>query len=364
MPSALLKSVPCTCPHCQSEIPDFEMDGVALSFCSGCKGLWLDKSDLAAYLGGEQGLPNLPSSLKLAQPTRLSCARCPSQTLVEIPFKVGASLRVDWCPQCQGVWLDAGELEVARRLHTSALSRPTLVSPVPTVSAASAPPLVETDWWQIPVMLIVSQLLSWVFPGPLASLLTRQFHELGHALADWATSTSRPFYFSCLILSAALARLGQKERRPFVISLAVGWALIQTYCCFVLSSTAQEELVLLAGAAGEIVVPALLMVFFFYRLPAFIRWDYWRFPVFVSAATAFLTSADHWRKVAAGQSPLPVGSLLQGKGDTAGDIHRLVDMGWNTLQFTDLLNVLTQVCLTVIAVHYAWFLAQTWLEER
>ncbi len=377
MPSELKPALR-LCPHCHTEIPDFEMDGVVLSFCLGCKGLWLDKSELSAYLGGTRDLPNLTSSLKLAEPTQLSCARCPDQTLVEIPFALGASLRIDWCPQCAGIWLDAGELEVARKLKAAAAStRPPSVPDLP-LDPYEKHSFAPSAWWHVPVMLVFSQVISWVLVGPVLFLLTLQFHEFGHALAAWATGSfaiplfygetiavapSQRFYYSCLMLALALGILGRREKRPFLILIAAGWAGLQTYCFWALSSSAQEELVVFAGIAGELVVPSLLMTTFFYRLPQYARWDFWRFPVFALAATAFLGATKHWRAVALGKEKLPLGSLLNGRDDGGGDIDRLLTMGWNTFQITDSLTYLAQLCLAVIALHYAWSLAQIWSKD-
>jgi Zn-finger nucleic acid-binding protein len=40
--------------------------------------------------------------------------------LIEVEYK---TLKVDRCSACDGVWLDAGELEAAVKLEKSALSR-------------------------------------------------------------------------------------------------------------------------------------------------------------------------------------------------------------------------------------------------
>ena len=50
--------------------------------------------------------------LVAAQPVRRpSCPRCEGPTLVEIVLE---GVAVDRCRRCQGIWLDAGELEALR----------------------------------------------------------------------------------------------------------------------------------------------------------------------------------------------------------------------------------------------------------
>lgn len=52
----------------------------------------------------------------------LHFVRCPKcwMELIEIDFK---GIKVDKCSECQGVWLDAGELEAAAGLERTALDR-------------------------------------------------------------------------------------------------------------------------------------------------------------------------------------------------------------------------------------------------
>jgi uncharacterized protein with PIN domain len=49
----------------------------------------------------------------------MRCPKCGMQ-LVEIDYK---TLKIDRCTACDGVWMDAGELEAATKLEKSVLSR-------------------------------------------------------------------------------------------------------------------------------------------------------------------------------------------------------------------------------------------------
>src|SRR5512134_1986127 len=49
----------------------------------------------------------------------MHCPKC-GMELIEVNYK---TLKVDRCSSCDGVWLDAGELEAAAKLEKSVLSR-------------------------------------------------------------------------------------------------------------------------------------------------------------------------------------------------------------------------------------------------
>lgn len=49
----------------------------------------------------------------------MRCPKC-GMELIEVDFK---TLKIDRCSACDGVWLDAGELEAAAKLEKSALAR-------------------------------------------------------------------------------------------------------------------------------------------------------------------------------------------------------------------------------------------------
>jgi hypothetical protein len=64
---------------------------------------------------------------KLAQEEKqnlkeLHCMRCPKcgMELIEIDYK---GTKIDECSECQGVWLDAGELAVVSKLEKKALDK-------------------------------------------------------------------------------------------------------------------------------------------------------------------------------------------------------------------------------------------------
>lgn len=99
------------CPVDQAELSILpKVPGLAES-CEVCGGLWVERASLR-QLGAA-----LPAGSLDAQPVEpRRCSRC------EVPM---GRLRlpgveVDVCPDCQGVWLDAGELATLKSLRRSA----------------------------------------------------------------------------------------------------------------------------------------------------------------------------------------------------------------------------------------------------
>lgn len=84
-----------------------ERGGIELDHCISCRGLWFDRDelDLLGELTGADlhGLEILPGAG--ARRTRL-CPRC-DEPLEEI---VIGGLRIDRCPDGDGLWFDRGEL--------------------------------------------------------------------------------------------------------------------------------------------------------------------------------------------------------------------------------------------------------------
>jgi Zn-dependent protease with chaperone function/Zn-finger nucleic acid-binding protein len=102
------------CPSCDqpSLVETMAKGGVLVDVCKTCKGVWLDRGEvfllsrkpkeLERMLAAEAGEP---------RDSQRRCPRC-NVSLREVPF-LRADLLVDCCPQCEGYWFDAGELNKA-----------------------------------------------------------------------------------------------------------------------------------------------------------------------------------------------------------------------------------------------------------
>ena len=79
----------------------FPAGKVQLDRCTFCSGLWFDGGELEALLGKK-----LPAKL---DPDVITSRRCPADDLSMQAAEV-ASLRVEFCTKCHGVFLDDGEM--------------------------------------------------------------------------------------------------------------------------------------------------------------------------------------------------------------------------------------------------------------
>lgn len=90
-----------TCPGCTAPMRTFPAGKVELDRCTFCSGLWFDGGELETLLGKK-----LPAKL---DPAVVTSRKCPVDSLSMQAAEV-AGLRVEFCTQCFGVFLDDGEL--------------------------------------------------------------------------------------------------------------------------------------------------------------------------------------------------------------------------------------------------------------
>jgi Zn-finger nucleic acid-binding protein len=103
------------CVKCDSVLDRGTFGGVEVDLCTSCGGLWLDRGEierLGALTASEiealrRLLIPLPGPRPEASDLETACVAC-TGTLREI---VLGPVRVDFCNQCQGLWLDRGELD-------------------------------------------------------------------------------------------------------------------------------------------------------------------------------------------------------------------------------------------------------------
>jgi Zn-finger nucleic acid-binding protein len=120
------------CPACARKLRRLKAGTVTLDACQGgCGGIWFDRDELDG-VNREHG----KTSDKVAEVTRdpavsvdeasaRSCPRCQRATALEQKlYTLGSGVILDRCPECEGVWLDHGELEKIREtLHPRARHR-------------------------------------------------------------------------------------------------------------------------------------------------------------------------------------------------------------------------------------------------
>src|SRR5262245_43619680 len=107
--------------------------GIKFEGCPTCHGMWLDKDELRQLKnkfndGQLHWINREVNDIEKTSMISLSrvCPRCPSSKLRSVLFG-HSGVVIDWCPDCQGIWLDRSEFdsicEYLRREVTSATSK-------------------------------------------------------------------------------------------------------------------------------------------------------------------------------------------------------------------------------------------------
>jgi Zn-finger nucleic acid-binding protein len=119
------------CPACDRELKTMTAGPITVDVCvNGCAGIWFDHFELEKVDEQSESagtalleIPGDPSlSVDLAR--RRSCPKCGTTEVMTRHFEsVARKIAIDECPNCGGVWLDSGELNVIRNEFPSAEAR-------------------------------------------------------------------------------------------------------------------------------------------------------------------------------------------------------------------------------------------------
>ncbi len=107
-----------TCPACGHQLSTVTVGDLAVDVCDGgCGGIWFDhwelqKVDEQAETAGEQLLNVRRDPGVLVDPAeRYHCPKCTDDVVLMRHFwSVKREVTIDECPECGGIFLDAGEL--------------------------------------------------------------------------------------------------------------------------------------------------------------------------------------------------------------------------------------------------------------
>jgi uncharacterized protein len=110
------------CPRCSSPLTRLRIGGVDTDLCESCGGVWLDRLELSRFKDPDSvfgdalvaQLSQIPAAL-IDRAARLRCPRHPGVVMLRRAFSRTIPLQIDECPECGGLWLDAGELAQIRR---------------------------------------------------------------------------------------------------------------------------------------------------------------------------------------------------------------------------------------------------------
>jgi Zn-finger nucleic acid-binding protein len=104
------------CPKCASEalVETPALGNIPLDVCPGCSGIWFNNGELEALLKQSQGSATADFTLINPKDGDLDCPSCKNK--MARGGLVNPLLLVDKCQACGGIWLDARELDLVKKL--------------------------------------------------------------------------------------------------------------------------------------------------------------------------------------------------------------------------------------------------------
>lgn len=111
------------CPACQNKMTTQKISQIALDICThGCGGIWFDQFEFKKFNEAHEPDPDAEITLNLPKvpvsktTDLMGCPRCPNKQ-IRMHRKFASPKRavtIDECPNCAGIWLDLGELQILR----------------------------------------------------------------------------------------------------------------------------------------------------------------------------------------------------------------------------------------------------------
>lgn len=110
------------CPRCKQELKTIQVKEVSttveLDQCENCGGYWFDPGELAPFQKVIEPVfwevRDIPS--KKEQYVNLMCPKCGSDKVMEkIPHPRDKKVIMDQCFDCNGIWLDHGEITAIQK---------------------------------------------------------------------------------------------------------------------------------------------------------------------------------------------------------------------------------------------------------
>jgi Zn-finger nucleic acid-binding protein len=107
------------CPACGGALKTRLAGSIPVDVCEGgCGGVWFDNFELRKIdEAGAQVIRDLQrdASLHVSDDRRRYCPKCPEQVMLRRYFSRLRRTMIDECPNCAGIWLDAGEFEAIQK---------------------------------------------------------------------------------------------------------------------------------------------------------------------------------------------------------------------------------------------------------
>jgi hypothetical protein len=228
----------------------------------------------------------------------------------------------------------------------------------------------RADRWAVPVAFALAWPLNAVGLGLIPILF---YHEFGHAMAAWlcgrwafaipiAGLTFHGRERSWIVTAGLVSALGWLLKRSWEeedygqLVVSTAGLLAMADLAFLVPTKEQEAFIIYGGCAGELFLAALVVVAFYWRVAPRLRWDFWRYPLLLTATCTFLHRAAFWGEAAAAPDQRMMGEKIATSRESDQDWVRLVkDHGWTSQEIADRYVALARACGGAIALHYLWF---------
>src|SRR5262245_55888895 len=99
------------CARCTYPMTHLEHQGAHVDHCRRCGGVFLDRGEASQAMSPEAD-PDVWVRSRIATPMGASKLRCPHDQALLVAYNVSfgtATVEVDVCSSCRGLWLDAKE---------------------------------------------------------------------------------------------------------------------------------------------------------------------------------------------------------------------------------------------------------------
>ncbi|MBN2407454.1 MAG: zf-TFIIB domain-containing protein [Elusimicrobia bacterium] len=113
------------CPRCSAVLDDHILQGKIYHKCDGCGGLWFDRGELAQIKQEKNWFTIDSAANPSAARINEGDMKCPRDgfNLRSIEYEHETGVKVDICPECEGLWLDAGEVKAIHKAGETWLQR-------------------------------------------------------------------------------------------------------------------------------------------------------------------------------------------------------------------------------------------------
>ncbi len=100
------------CPACDEPMVVLELDEVEIDYCIECEGIWLDSGELEMLLESSAAKDGFLSSFARDECGAETARKCPmcGKVMKKALYTGNRRIRIDRCPESDGIWLDKGEL--------------------------------------------------------------------------------------------------------------------------------------------------------------------------------------------------------------------------------------------------------------